>query len=46
MKNNTLIDSSFFPYYGAISLKRMRHFDLLTTDLGHALLSVKSLQSK
>ena len=31
------IDSSFFTYFGAISLKRMRRFDLLTTDLGHAL---------
>ena len=30
-------DSSFFTYFGAISLKRMRRFDLLTTDLGHAL---------
>ena len=25
----------FFTYFGAISLKRMRRFDLLTTDLGH-----------
>ena len=31
------IDSSFFTYFGAISLKRMLRFDLLTTDLGHAL---------
>ena len=31
------IDSRFFTYFGAISLKRMRRFDLLTTDLGHAL---------
>ena len=30
-------DSSFFTYIGAISLKRMRRFDRLTTDLGHAL---------
>ena len=26
-----------FTYFGAISLKRMLRFDLLTTDLGHAL---------
>ena len=31
------IDSSFFTYFGAISLKRMRRFDVLTTDRGHAL---------
>ena len=31
------IDSSFSLTFGAISLKRMRRFDLLTTDLGHAL---------
>ena len=27
----------FFTYFGAVSLKRMRRFDLLTTDLSHAL---------
>ena len=32
-----LIDSSFSTYFGAVSLKRLRRFDLLTTDLGHAL---------
>ena len=26
-----------FTYFGAVSLKRMRRFDLLTTYLGHAL---------
>ena len=31
------IDSNFFTYFGVISLKRMRRFDLLTTDLDHAL---------
>ena len=31
------IDSSFFTYFGAISFKRMRRLDRLTTDLGHAL---------
>ena len=31
------IDSSIFTYFGAISVKRIRRFDLLTTDLGHAL---------
>ena len=33
----TYSDSSFFTCFGAISLKRMRRFDLLTTALGHAL---------
>ena len=31
------IDSSIFTYFGAIWVKRIRRFDLLTTDLGHAL---------
>ena len=30
-------DSSFFTYFGAISLKRIQSSDLLTTDIGHAL---------
>ena len=30
------IDSSIFTYFGAISVKRIRRFDLLTTDLSHA----------
>ena len=37
------IDSSFFIYFGVVSLKRMRRFDLLTTDLGHALVSTQIL---
>ena len=36
-ENNVITDSSFFTYFGEISLKRMRSFDLLTTDLDHAL---------
>ena len=31
------VESIFFTYFGSISLKRMRRFDLLTTDLDHAL---------
>ena len=31
------IDSSIFTYFGAILVKRIRRFNLLTTDLGHAL---------
>ena len=31
------LDCNFFTYFGAFSLKRMRRFDLLTTDLDHAL---------
>ena len=33
----TGIDSSIFTYLGVIRVKRIRRFDLLTTDLGHAL---------
>ena len=37
------IDSNFFfSYFGAIYLKRMRRFDLLTTDLDHALVVSRS----
>ena len=31
------LDRNFFTYFGAISLKQMRRFDLLITDLDHAL---------
>ena len=37
LEQNVLIDSSIFTYFGAICVKRIRRFDLLTTDLGHAL---------
>ena len=30
-------DSSIFTHFGAICVKRIRRFNLLTTDLGHAL---------
>ena len=36
------IDSNFFSYFGAISFKRMRRFDRLTTDLDHALVVSRS----
>ena len=35
--NQVKIDSNFFTYFGAISLKLLRRFHLLTTDLDHAL---------
>ena len=40
------IDNSFFTYFGAISLKWMRRFDLLTTDLGHALVVCDLVKSQ
>ena len=32
-----MVDSNCFTYFGPVSLKRMRHFNLLTTDLDHTL---------
>ena len=36
-KNQINSISSIFTYFGAICVKRIRRFDLLTTDLGHVL---------
>ena len=40
------IDSSFFTYFGAISLKRMRHFDLHSFKRNRSKLVKKLLSIK